>query len=561
MRIVHLREALLGCLALSLAVAGLAVDQWSGSDRNQGSGSDREQWSGSDREQRSRRPASAGVEVAASSGPPARFHERSVFCPGAVERERPEGTGRGAFRVLSVYTPRSKGIGVGARPWIEHPTPVDGKMLWLPGADRRAVNVVGSGGRVTAASLIGWPATHRRGRRDAAAPGGAGASGCSPVASDRWYFPLGASSAGWDERITILNPFPDAAVARVDFAAEPGAKAQDPHEVAVPARSSVQVEINRVALPDSSLAATVAVRRGRVVAWKTIFRSRSTVPGRSRSTVPGRSRSTIERSFHRLARLQGPSPETGPAAGGALFSLGATDTSGRWYFPEAGAGPGRSTTLALMNPAREPATVTVSLLGRGAIDQTRRLVDVAVPAGGSTFVPLKASAARRGFLRSFSAVVVSTGGAEVVAERSMSYGTAGLEGVASEIGAPRPGRRWSLAPAAANPSADDVIVLNPGPQDAVLDLTVFHPSRPGVAPPRLQGLVVEAGTRSTIAVGRHEDENRPGDVKVVDGERGPSPGFVLVRSSAPIVAERRAYSPDRGDVASIMGEPLPLGMD
>ncbi len=128
----------------------------------------------------------------------------------------------------------------------------------------------------------------------------------------------------------------------------------------------------------------------------------------------------------------------------------------------------------------------------------------------------------------------------------MSYGTSGLEGVASEIGAPKSARRWSLAPAAAGPGADDVIVLNPGSQDAVLDLAVFRPSGRSLAPPRLQGFVVEGGSRRTIAVG---------------GRRGRPPGVVLLRSSAPVVAERRAYSPGQGDVASIMGEPLPLGTD
>ncbi|MBA3629882.1 MAG: hypothetical protein H0W55_09450 [Actinobacteria bacterium] len=494
MRNVHLREALFACLALSLAGAGLVVDL------------------------ASRRPASAGLEVAASAGAPARFHERSVFCPGA--------RGRDASGALSVHTPRSRGIRVAARPWNGDPAPVDGKMLWLPRAGRRAVNVVGSGGRVTAASLVGWRATHGKGREDATAPDGAGASGCSSRASEHWYFPLGASSAGWDERITILNPFPDTAIARVHFASGRGVGGQDPHEVAVPARTSVQVEVNRVALPDPSLAATVTVRRGRVVAWKTIFRN-----------------PRIERSSQRLAHLSGRSPKSGPAAGGALFSLGASGTSARWYFPEAGAGPGRSTTLALMNPGKRPAAVTVSLLGRRAIVQPPRLADVAVPAGGSKSVDLRAPAARRGPVRSFGAVVASTDDVRVVAERSMSYTTAGLEGVASEIGAPGLARRWSLAPAAARPAADDVIVLNPGSKDAVVDLTVFRPSRPGLAPPRLQGLVVEGGSRSTIAVG---------------GRPGHGPGVVLARSSALIAAERRAYSPDHGDVASIMGQPLPL---
>nr|MBA3350601.1 hypothetical protein [Actinomycetota bacterium] len=82
------------------------------------------------------------------------------------------------------------------------------------------------------------------------------------------------------------------------------------------------------------------------------------------------------------------------------------------------------------------------------------------------------------------------------------------------------------------------------PDDAVLDFTVFRPSRRGLAPLRLQGLVLEGGGRRTIPVG---------------GRRRGSPGVVLMRSSAPVVAERRAYSPGRRDVASVMGVPLPLG--
>ncbi|MDQ3752836.1 MAG: DUF5719 family protein [Actinomycetota bacterium] len=507
MRVVRPKEALFVGLALALTAAGLGVDL------------------------QGRRSASAGPEARTSTGPRGQFIERSVFCPGAVERGRPDQkererpdqkVGRLASRVLTVHAPRSRGVRIAARPWNRHPAPVDGKMVWLPGADRRAVDVVGAGGRVTAASLVGWQGPGDQGRRNALASGGAGASRCSPVASDRWYLPLGASSAGWDERITMFNPFPDEAVVRLDFAAEGRAPAVGPREVAVPARSSIQVKVNRVALPDPSLAATVTVRRGRVVVWKTVFRS------------PDR----------RLGRAPGRSPGTGPESRGALFSLGARTASTQWYFPEAGAGPGRSTTFAVMNPGAAPATVTISLLGRLAMVQPPSLVDVTVPAGGSKLIPVPAPAARSGLVRSFSAVVTSTSSSGVVAERSVSYGTGDLVGVASEMGATRAARRWSLAPAVARPAADDVVVLNPGSQDAVVDLTVFRPSSRGVTPARLRDLMVEAGARRTIPVG---------------GLRVGPPGVVVVRSSAPVVAERRAYSPEFGDVASVMGEPLPLG--
>ncbi|HEU4489153.1 MAG TPA: hypothetical protein VFS38_07705, partial [Actinomycetota bacterium] len=116
--------------------------------------------------------------------------------------------------------------------------------------------------------------------------------------------------------------------------------------------------------------------------------------------------------------------------------------------------------------------------------------------------------------------------------------------MASEVGAQRPVRRWSLAPAAPRPLRDDVVVLNPGARDAIVNLTLLRPSRRAVSPRRLQGLRVEEGSRRTVAV---------------PSGHGGFAGVVVLRSTEPVVAERRAYPRAHGDVSSIMGTPLPLG--
>ena len=212
--------------------------------------------------------------------------------------------------------------------------------------------------------------------------------------SDTWYFPEGALEAGVDERITLLNPTDEEAIATLSLVTS-GETVQPPRlvEVVVPPNSLVPFLLrDHIGGPQRNIGgAGVVVRTssGGVVAERVVF--------------------------YETDLLSGTASE-----------IGSTRTSAEWFLGPAVDKPD-SDSIILLNPGAEGATVSISLLSEDRGPQSPDALQNLSLDGGTR---LKVPIARWTSGRSFSVRVGSD--ADIVVER---FGYRG-DDVASVIGLP-----------------------------------------------------------------------------------------------------------------------------
>jgi hypothetical protein len=429
--------------------------------------------------------APAGAPTVA--GP--RFEERALFCP--------PGLLDGKSFAISASTGADVSLGLEpARPdRVELPA---GNIFiqQLPG--RAPTDVVGYGASVRAGAIV----------RSQAPVIGEAAARCSDRASSHWFFAAGASTLGVDERILLYNPFPDEAVVRISFLTESGVQTKgNLADVPVPSKSATEIRVNEFIRLERTLGVRIDSKRGRVAAWRMLYDS----------------------------------PEGGPA--GVQMSLGATAPSDTWFFPDGGVGDGIDERISLMNPGDDEALVTISLHAAGGeIVQPEDLVQIEVLPGTTRTVVLNdALTQSERKVGGVSAVVQSTNGVGIVAERSIRYNTDAIHGSAAEVGAPRPSEGWFLPAATLNPSTDTVVVMNPGSEPATIDLELLFDHGSALQPGPIQGRQLEPGGRLKIGIGEWTNLET---------------ALVRVTSTAPVVAERFSFSEVPNDVGSVLGFPL-----
>lgn len=436
---------------------------------------------------------SVAHEVAAPAPPLEKrpFVQQATFCPSPVEWS-------GANTYVNVASASSAKVPVRLEPPPSAAAVVSPGRMLVHRSNDPGVEVVGYG-----ASLAASATTSVRSRVS-----GAAAAPCSALASRQWYFPHGSTEIGIDERLVLYNPFPDEAVARITFFTPSGEKVNaNLTDVGVPAGRTHEIAINEFLRPLGLASARVVAVRGRVVAWKTV-------------AVRRRGRS-----------------------GGIESSLGATRPDTTWYFPRGVFGEGRDERLFLLNPGDREAIVTITLLTDKGTVQPERLMEVRVLPRTSKAIRL---ASTSGAATTRTGVMVrSTGDAGVVAERTMSYATDAMTGVASEVGVTRLATQWLLGSPTMSPKFDSVAVMNPGSRAARVSITLLAargaPKRPGV----LTGVTVRAGSTRPLALEQWTKGK---------------PIVALVSSSSPVVVERTSYSSATSDVADVMGVPVSAGM-
>ncbi|MDQ3953118.1 MAG: DUF5719 family protein [Actinomycetota bacterium] len=212
---------------------------------------------------------------------------------------------------------------------------------------------------------------------------------------DTWYFPEGAVGAGFEERISVMNPGNTEATVEItlvtDSKALPAAGAT---EVPVPARSTVAIVLDESALPGE---------RGGAGA---IVRSVNRVPVVVERTV-----------FYATEEFDGVASE-----------IGSSRPSKRWLLGPATSRPGTDSAV-LLNATGQDVRVTLTLIGaEGRPLRPRSLANLTLAAGARLRVPL-------GELTDgepYAVLVEATG--KVVAER-FSY-SAGAGDVSSLMGTP-----------------------------------------------------------------------------------------------------------------------------
>lgn len=420
---------------------------------------------------------------------PRTLEERALFCPPSL---------RGSRTHLVLGTPESAAVPVTIQPTIPDPVEIPARGVLLHSADDGGPRtIVGFGAPIAAGAVVRFTGPIE----------GIGATGCARQAGDSWYFAQGTSAIGFDERLLVYNPFPDEAVVRVTFYTRKGTVSRaNLADVAVPAGRATKIKVNEFVFRRRVLGARVAAVRGRVVAWRALFAE----------------------------------PENRPP--GAEFSIGAREPEEVWYFPEGAVGPGVVERIAVLNPSDEEATVNISLVTGEDVVQPRALSDFVVPAGTtqSLELPARLRGSKDKVVR-VSAIVRSTNGVPIIAERTVGYDARGLTGAESSIGAPASAESWFLAPATMRADTDSVIVMNPGSDDATVSISFVRGDGEPIAPDALQDIEVPAGLRLKIPI-----------LEWTEGK----PMAALLEASGPVVPERFAYSEKAEDVASTIGTPL-----
>ncbi|HEX2058455.1 MAG TPA: DUF5719 family protein [Actinomycetota bacterium] len=218
--------------------------------------------------------------------------------------------------------------------------------------------------------------------------------GATAVA-DVWYFPEGAVGAGYEERISIMNP--GTAEATVEITLVAGSKAlpaAGATEVPVPGRSTVAVVLDESALPGESGGAGAIVRsvnRVPVVAERTVFYATEDVDG-------------------------------------VASEIGSSQSARTWLLGPATSRP-EADAAVFLNTGTQEARLSLTLLGAsGEPLRPRPLTNLRIAAGARLRVPLGEITGGE----PYAVLVEATG--DVVAER-FSY-SAGAGDVASLMGIP-----------------------------------------------------------------------------------------------------------------------------
>lgn len=359
--------------------------------------------------------------------------------------------------------------------------------------DAPPVDVVGYGGRIDSfvTASVRQPMS------------GSAAAACARAGAPDWYFPSGSTALNSDERLIVYNPFPEDAVVTVTLYGPRGrSNKANLADIPIAGRSSVGIRLNDYVPTRGFVSSSVHAERGRVVAWKVLLRR-------------------------------------GKQVSGEEMTLGAATASDIWYFPEGAVGPGTDEAISVINPDESEALVTVSLVTGKETVQPPKLVDVVVPPQSSRRISFKDRVGGvQSRLGGVGAIVRTTNGVPIVAERTLSYETSSLEGVSSEIGIIEPGTRWRLGPASDSPDNDALVVINADSEPVTFDVTLFQVERDPRSPGALQGIRVRPGGRFKLPLAKWT---------------GGIPMVALVAASGEIVAERVAYSAGHADVGALMG--------
>lgn len=330
---------------------------------------------------------------------------------------------------------------------------------------------------------------------------GLAAANCGNSAASSWYFAGGSSAPGFNEFIVLYNPFPDEAVVRVQLVTPQGIRSKaNLANVPIPSRGTTAIRVNEFVLQEPVVGAHIQALRGRFVAWKTVFAQ----------------------------------PDGRPNGVGSV--VGARETATEWFFPAGSVGSDADERITVLNPSNEEAVVSISLATEERSLQPDDLIEVEIP--GRRVQEFSITKAVGRDVGGVSAVLRSDNGVGVIAERAVWYKSEGFNGYSLSLGAPKASASWWLGPAATAHERDSVIVFNVGQEEATVSVQLLTPTETEKV--TIDDVKVPAGGRARIPLSDLVDQ----------------PAAAILSSSAPVVAERIAYSSSVRDVATMMGIPI-----
>ncbi len=257
-------------------------------------------------------------------------------------------------------------------------------------------------------------------------PAGEASEPCATAGATRWYFATGATLINAGVVISLLNPYPTDAVVSLSFTTNQGLEQPQAFQaIVVPPGGLVPINLGDQMRRRQAIATSIVAQSGRVVAWKT-----DTV------TQPAAGTPLLGTSA-----AQAPLADPAAPVSGVTLTLGAPGASTTWTWPDGNAGNGISEQYVIYNPGPQAAEL------RLAVDLAQGVAEPFVLSVGPYQVSavVSSQAARIPPGVEHSAVLVSTNGVPVVAERTVAASSpSALSGLGELPGGELAANKWLL---------------------------------------------------------------------------------------------------------------------
>jgi hypothetical protein len=308
------------------------------------------------------------------------------------------------------------------------------------------------------------------------------ATPCATAGSAAWYFATGFTMANAGVELSLLNPYPSESVVDLSFTTNQGLETPEEFQgLVVPGDGMLSVNLGDHLRRRQAIATTVSARTGRVVAWKTSWVLKPQ-PGAVLAGTPAASSPLADPSW--------PVP-------GVTVTLGASSPGPSWTWPDGMAGNGVAEQYLIYNPGPNTADVRLSV---GLTEGQAEPFDLSVgPYQVQSVVSEQQVRIPSGVAH--SAVLVSTNGVPVVAERWISAGApSAWQGIGDLPGGQTAAGSWLVPDIRVGAYRHAVLVLyNPGAVPVEATVSSLRQGR-RVAIPGLHPTKVGAGQRVSVSL-------------------------------------------------------------
>jgi hypothetical protein len=322
-------------------------------------------------------------------------------------------------------------------------------------------------------------------------------SQCVSQTSSTWYFADGFTAQGSSQRLVLTNPYPESAVVNVAYVTKEGKRSPTGLQgLILGPRVSRSLSLSEFGATDeSSIALEVKATTGQIIA---------------------------SRMQHYL----------GGGRLGYSTTVGVPIALNEWWFAAGRTGPQVSERLVVFNPSTSLAQVNVSFFGEGITNGT--IIDenasaaapsatVDIPAGSVLLINTDDLAdLPKG---EHAMVVSSVGKVPVVVEHVLSQITGGSSFTAITNGVPAAlaTQEWRIPSGLSNGARNALSLVNTTAQDGTYTVSAVGPG--GVVDlPQLIDVPIGAAARISL-----------------DVPAGVNDGEVIIRSTVPLVVQRRTY--------------------
>ena len=320
-------------------------------------------------------------------------------------------------------------------------------------------------------------------------------SQCVSQTSDTWYFADGFTAEGSNQRVVLINPYPDTAVINMTYTTSAGRRAPSALQgIVLPAKTVKSISMADVgAANESRVAVEVVATTGQIVA---------------------------SRMQHYL----------GGGRLGYSTTVGVPSPLSEWWFTSGRTGSQVTEQLVVFNPSSRAAQVNVSFFGVGitngiSVDQTSGAAlpsqAVDIPAGGIVSINTDSIA---DLPKGDHAMVVSSlNTARLVVEHVLSQktNTSAFTAIVNGIPAGLLSDTWRIPAGLGKGARNAISILNTTSVDATFTVSAVGP-----------GGVLDLPGFTDVALGA-------ASLVSLDVPDGVSDGEVVITASVPVAVQRR----------------------